>query len=60
MSSPSQKRNLVVPIAIAALKSAVPKQLTTPGRYRANQITIALHTAGSLALTAGFLVHRLH
>jgi 1,4-dihydroxy-2-naphthoate octaprenyltransferase len=49
-----------IPIAIAALKSAVPEQLTTPGRYRANQITILLHAAGSFALTAGFLIHRLH
>jgi len=44
-----------IPIAMAAIKFANKEDLTTPGRYRANKITILLHSAGSFALTAGFL-----
>ncbi|MHC4619342.1 MAG: 1,4-dihydroxy-2-naphthoate octaprenyltransferase [Planctomycetota bacterium] len=45
-----------LPLAVLAAKSANMKDLTTPGRYRASQITVILHALGSLALTAGFVV----
>jgi 1,4-dihydroxy-2-naphthoate octaprenyltransferase len=45
-----------LPLAVLAAKSANVKDLTTPGRYRANQLTILLHALGSLALTAGFVL----
>jgi len=48
-----------IPIAIAAIKFANTKDLTTPGQYHANKITILLHTVGSLALAAGFVVYGL-
>ena len=46
----------ILPIAVVAIKFANRKDLTTPGRYRANRITILLHIVGALALTAGFLL----
>lgn len=48
-----------IPIAVVAIRSANKEDLTTPGQYRANKITILLHTVGSLALTAGFVVYGL-
>ena len=45
-----------LPIAIAAMKFANKEDLTTPGLYRANKITILLHSIGGLALTAGFII----
>ncbi len=50
---------LTVPAAVSAVKLANKKDLTTPGLYRANQITIILHTIGSMALAAGFVIYRL-
>ncbi len=47
---------LTLPVAVLAIKFTNKKELTTPGRYHANQITVLLHSAGALALTAGFLV----
>jgi hypothetical protein len=41
---------------VLAAKSANVKDLTTPGRYRASQLTILLHALGCLALTAGFVL----
>jgi len=46
----------VLPIAVLAIKFVNKEDLTTPGQYRANKITILLHTVGALALTAGFIV----
>lgn len=48
-----------LPVAVAAIRFANKEDLTTPGQYRANKITILLHTVGSLALTAGFVVYGL-
>ncbi|MHC4623691.1 MAG: 1,4-dihydroxy-2-naphthoate octaprenyltransferase [Planctomycetota bacterium] len=45
-----------LPVALTVIKCASKKELTTPGRYRASQITVILHTLGSLALTAGFVL----
>jgi len=44
-----------LPIAIIAIKAANEKDLSAPGRYRANQITVLLHVLGSLSLVAGFI-----
>lgn len=49
-----------LPIAIVAAWFANKKDLTTPGKYRASQITVILHALGSLALTAGCIVSRLY
>ncbi|MHC4153615.1 MAG: 1,4-dihydroxy-2-naphthoate octaprenyltransferase [Planctomycetota bacterium] len=45
-----------LPLAVLAAKSANMKGVTTPGRYRASQVTILLHALGCLALTAGFVL----
>jgi 1,4-dihydroxy-2-naphthoate octaprenyltransferase len=47
---------LTLPIAAFAIKSANKKDLVKPGQYRASQITVLLHTVGSLALTIGFII----
>jgi len=47
---------LTLPIAAFAIKSANTKDLVKPGQYRASQITVLLHTIGSLALTIGFII----
>jgi len=47
---------LTLPVAIMALRFVNKEDLTTPGRYRANRITVLLHCAGSLALTIGFII----
>jgi 1,4-dihydroxy-2-naphthoate octaprenyltransferase len=47
---------LTLPIAVFAAKSANEKDLTTPGKFRANQVTVLLHALGSLALTVGFAI----
>jgi len=46
----------VLPIAVLAIKFVNKEDLTTPGQYRANKITVLLHSIGALALTAGFIV----
>jgi hypothetical protein len=46
----------VLPIAVPAIKSANKNDLAKPGQYRASQITVLLHTLGSLAITAGFII----
>ena len=47
---------LTLPVAVLAIKAANKKDLVTPGLFEANQLTIILHTAGSLALTIGFII----
>jgi 1,4-dihydroxy-2-naphthoate octaprenyltransferase len=47
---------ITLPIAVRAIKSANKEDLATPGQYRASQITVLLHAAGSLALTIGFII----
>jgi len=47
---------LTLPLAGLATKSANKQDLSTPGRYKANQQTILLHCLGSLALTTGLVV----
>ena len=47
---------LTLPIAVLAIRSANKEDLATPGLYRANKITILLHTISALALTAGFII----
>jgi len=49
-----------LPIAVMAVWFANKKDLTTPGKYRASQITVILHALGSLALTAGCVVSTLY
>jgi len=44
-----------IPAALIAIKFANKKELAIPGRYRANQVTVLLHSLGCLALTAGFI-----
>jgi len=48
-----------LPIAVFAMKFVNKKDLVKPGQYRASQITVLLHTIGSLALTAGFVAFHL-
>ncbi len=45
-----------LPVAVLAVKAANKKDLIEPGQFRASQITVLLHTAGSLALTIGFII----
>ena len=49
-----------LPIAVVAIRFANKKDLAMPGQYRPSQITILLHTVGSLALTAGFIIAALY
>jgi 1,4-dihydroxy-2-naphthoate octaprenyltransferase len=45
-----------LPIGIVAIKAANKRDLAVPGQYRANQITVLLHTLGSLSLAVGFII----
>jgi 1,4-dihydroxy-2-naphthoate octaprenyltransferase len=45
-----------LPIAVLAIKFVDKRDLVKPGQYRASQITVLLHTLGSLALTLGFII----
>ena len=47
---------ITLPIAVRAVKFANKDDLVKPGQYRASQITVLLHTIGSLALAIGFIV----
>lgn len=49
-----------LPVAVVAVWFANKKDLTTPGKYRASQITVLLHALGSLALAAGCIVSTLY
>jgi len=44
-----------LPLIAVALKFANATELTTPGKHRANAVTIGLHALGSLALTGGLV-----
>ena len=48
-----------LPVAVVAMRFVNKKDLITPGKYRASQITVILHALGSLALAAGFIVSTL-
>jgi len=50
---------LTLPVAVFAIKLVNKDDLTKPGLYRANQVTVFLHTIGSLALTIAFLIFSL-
>jgi 1,4-dihydroxy-2-naphthoate octaprenyltransferase len=50
---------LMLPIAVLAIKFVNKRDLVKPGQYRASQITVLLHTLGSLALTLGFIISAL-
>jgi 1,4-dihydroxy-2-naphthoate octaprenyltransferase len=45
-----------LPVAVLAVKSANKEDLVKPGIFRANQLTVILHSVGSLALTIGFII----
>jgi len=47
-----------LPLAVIAISFVNKQDLTKPGQYRPSQITILLHTIGSLAIVAGFLTCR--
>jgi len=44
-----------LPIAVLAIKSVNKNDLVKPGQYRASQITVLLHTVGTLAIATGFV-----
>jgi len=48
---------LTLPLGVLAWRAAKAPDLETPGRWRANQVTILLHAAGSVALALGLWVH---
>jgi len=48
-----------LPIGIVAIKVANKENLSKPAQYRASQLTVLLHLAGSLALTIGFIARPL-
>ena len=48
---------LTFPIAVLAVKAVNKTDLAKPGRYRASQITVVMHTLGNLALTVGLVVN---
>jgi 1,4-dihydroxy-2-naphthoate octaprenyltransferase len=50
---------LTLPIAVIAIRTANKGNLVEPGYYHASQQTVLLHTLGSLALTAGFVISAL-
>ncbi|MHC4640611.1 MAG: 1,4-dihydroxy-2-naphthoate octaprenyltransferase [Planctomycetota bacterium] len=47
---------VTLPIAVRAVKFANKDDLSKLGQYRTSQITVLLHTIGSLALAIGFIV----
>jgi 1,4-dihydroxy-2-naphthoate octaprenyltransferase len=47
---------LSLPLAVVAARLVNKENLARPGQFRTSQITILLHTAGTLTLTAGFIV----
>ncbi len=47
---------LTLPLGIAAAKLANTREVSTPGRFKVNQLTIVLHLAGAAALSAGFVI----
>ena len=49
---------LTAPLALMAIKAANPADLAKPGYWRASQVTVAMHSIGSIALAAGFVLFR--
>ena len=47
---------LTLPLTVVAIKSVNKEDLVKPGQYHASQTTVLLHSAGALALTAGFII----
>ena len=47
---------LTLPAAIGVLKALNKDDLAKPGQYKASQITVLVHTIGSLTLAAGFII----
>ncbi len=47
---------LTLPAAIGVLKALNKNDLAKPGQYKASQITVLVHTIGSLTLAAGFII----
>jgi len=45
-----------LPIGIAAIKFVNKEDMVKPGQLKPSQITILLHTVGSLAITVGFII----
>jgi 1,4-dihydroxy-2-naphthoate octaprenyltransferase len=45
---------LTLPIAVVLMKAVNKEDLIKPGQFRANQLTVIMHTAGSLALAVGY------
>ena len=50
---------LTLPPAIGVLKALNIDDLARPGQYKASQITVLVHTIGSLTLAAGFIISAL-
>lgn len=50
---------LTLPLAVVAARIVNKQDLAKPGQFRTSQITILMHTAGTLALTAGFILSAL-
>ncbi|MHC4636716.1 MAG: 1,4-dihydroxy-2-naphthoate octaprenyltransferase [Planctomycetota bacterium] len=48
-----------LPLAVLAIRFANQKDLTTPGVFKVNGLTVVLHALGSLALVTGFLISAL-
>lgn len=44
------------PLMAMAIRAANKEDLSTPGRYRASQLTVLLHMTGSAALIIGFII----
>lgn len=49
----------LLPLGLAAAKATNEEDLSQPGKYTANKLTILLHLLGSAALTVGFLLYGL-
>ena len=47
---------LTLPAAVAVLKAVNKEDLAKPGQYKASQITVLIHTIGSVTLAVGFVV----
>lgn len=47
---------LTLPLGIFAFKSANKKELSQDGYFKANQLTILMHSAGAAALSGGFVL----
>jgi hypothetical protein len=50
---------LTLPVAVVAIRLVNKKSLVDTSQYRANKITILLHSISTVALVAGFIVYGL-